>query len=85
MGIVASLLRKGVRQGLRRGLLGGERTWIILGAASLLVQLALKSLGKRHEVVFSEKLGPGERLVITHRPGARHNGGRESPPAQPKS
>jgi hypothetical protein len=72
-----------VRRGLRQGLLGGEPLWLWLGGGALAVRLALRVLRKNEEVVFSEKLRPGERLVITHRPRTGHNGRRESTAAQP--
>jgi hypothetical protein len=72
-----------VRKGLRRGVLGGETAWLVLGAAALLLQLALRVLNKKPEVVFSEKLGPGRQLIITHRDRSGHNGRREGPTAQP--
>ena len=77
------LLSWAVRKGLRRGVLGGETPWLVLGALALLAQLALKVLNKRPEVVFSEKLGQGEQLIITHRDPSGHNGRREGPTAQP--
>jgi hypothetical protein len=79
------MLSWAVRKGLRRGVLGGETPWLVLGAVALLVQLALKVLNKRPEVVFSEKLGPGQQLIITHRQRSGHNGRREGPAAQPQA
>jgi hypothetical protein len=72
-----------VRRGLRQGLVGGETIWLWLGVGALAVQFALRALRKNEEVVFSEKLKPGERLIITHQPRTGHNGRRESPPAKP--
>jgi hypothetical protein len=75
------LLSWAVRKGLRRGVLGGETPWLVLGAVALIIQLALKVLKKQPEVVFSEKLGKGEQLIITHRDRSGHNGRREGPSA----
>ncbi len=72
-----------VRNGLRRGLLGGERLWLVLGGLALAARFALKVVRREPETVFSEKLRPGERLIVTHRPRNRHNEPRESPAAQP--
>ena len=80
---MGGLLSWAVRKGLRRGVLGGERPWLVLGAVALLAQLALKVLNKQPEVVFSEKLAKGEQLIITHRDPSGHNGRREGPTAQP--
>ncbi len=79
------LLSWALGRGLRRGLVGGERTWLVVGAIALLVRLGLRVLNKRPEVVFSEKLGAGEQLIITHRLPSGHNGRRESPAAQPQA
>jgi hypothetical protein len=69
--VLSWLLRKGMREGLRRGVAGGERVWLVLGAAALLARLALRVLHQKPEVVFKEKLRPGEQVVITHRPRTR--------------
>ena len=66
-GPLSWLLRRGLREGLRRGVLGGERTWLVLGGIALLAQLAVRALHKKSEVVFSETLSPGQSLVISHR------------------
>jgi hypothetical protein len=76
-----SLLKYLIGKGLRRGLLGGETFWLVLGAGALAVQLGLKVLRKKPDVVFSEKLRPGQHLVVTHRLRTGHNGRRESPTA----
>jgi hypothetical protein len=77
------ILRWALRRGVRRGLLGGERLWLVVGAGALLLRMARKAFKKEPELVFSERLGVGERLIITHRPPKGHNGRRESPAAQP--
>lgn len=79
------LLGQGLRKGLRRGLLGGERTWLVLGAAALLAKLAARAWAREPEVVFTEELRAGERLVVTHHRAAGHNGLRESPASQPQA
>ncbi len=60
------MLRSLTRLGLVRGLLGGHRGWMTLGAAAI----GLRAVGwiarKEEKVVYSEKLEPGETLVITH-------------------
>jgi hypothetical protein len=82
---MTTLLRWALRRGLRRGLFGGERLWLVVGGAALLAKLGLRALHREPEVVFSEKMRLGERLTITHRPPSGHNGRRESPAAQPKA
>jgi hypothetical protein len=78
---MTALLRWALRKGLQRGVLGGETAWLVVGAAALLVRFGLKVVRKRPEVVFSEQLGVGEKLVITHLGPSGHNGRRESPSA----
>lgn len=60
-----------MRAGLRRGLLGGSRPWIVVGG----VALGLRALGRlaahEPEVVFCERLSPGETLVISRDRQAR--------------
>ena len=60
------MLRSLTRLGVYRGLLGGNRGWIAVGA----VAAGLRGLGrmgrKEPKVVFSEQLDPGQTLVITH-------------------
>ena len=60
------MLRSLTRLGVYRGLLGGNRGWMALGA----VAVGLRGLGrlaaKEPKVVFSEQLDPGQTLVITH-------------------
>jgi len=82
-GAVKGLLDYLVRKGLRRGLVGGETLWLVLGGAALALRLAARVLRKKEEVVFSEKLALGERILISHLAPRRHNGRREGPAAQP--
>jgi hypothetical protein len=60
------LLRAGMRQGWRRGVIDGSQPWVVVGGLALLGYLAGKALHREPEVVFSEKLKPGQSLRITH-------------------
>ncbi len=60
------LIRLGLRQGWKRGVLGGNRAFIVVGGAALIGHLARRALVKEPDVVFSELLGPGESIRITH-------------------
>lgn len=55
-----------LRQGFRRGVLGGNRTWLVVGGAALAVRLVKKLSGSEPETVYSEELKPGEALVIAN-------------------
>jgi hypothetical protein len=72
-----------VRRGWQRGFLEGNQFWLVVGAAALLVQWALKASQKRPRVVFSQSLPIGETLVISHERPLRNNGRRESPFEEP--
>jgi hypothetical protein len=64
--LVRLALRQGMRRGFDRGLVGGSRGWVIVGGAALLSHLAGRAMHREPEVVFSEKLQPGEAVRITH-------------------
>lgn len=55
-----------LRTGIRRGVLGGRRSWQYVAAVGLLLRLLQKMRGAEAKVVFSEQLEPGQALVITH-------------------
>ena len=59
------MLRTIRRRALRQGLLGGSRTWQVVWAVLLGARLLRRLTRVRPEVVYSEKLEPGETLVIT--------------------
>ncbi len=63
---MTSLLRILARNGLRKGLLGGSKPWLIVGAAAGGIRLLGRMAGREPAVVYCEKLEPGERLVISH-------------------
>ncbi|HMC41034.1 MAG TPA: hypothetical protein VKI19_15315 [Acidimicrobiales bacterium] len=55
-----------MRQGWRKGVVGGSRAWTAVGGLALLGYLAGRAWHTEAEVVFSEKLGPGQSIRITH-------------------
>jgi hypothetical protein len=63
---VPELLPKLQSVGIRRGLLGGSRAWTVVAVAALGLRLLRRLAGDGDEVVYSEELGPGESLLITH-------------------
>jgi len=54
------------RNAWRRGVLGGNRLWVVAGAAALLARMVRRD-GKA-KVVYQEELHPGETIVISHFP-----------------
>jgi len=62
------LVRMGLRQAWRRGVLGGNRGWIVVGGVALLGHLAGRGRRRPPDVVFSEELPPGQVLRIAHEP-----------------
>lgn len=63
-----------LRRGFRLGVLGGSRRWLVIGGVALGVRVLRKLSGQEPEVVYSEKLGPGESLVIAHERDATMKG-----------
>ncbi len=62
-GRVVTYLR---RTGTRRGIFGGSRAWLAVGVTTW-GYTKLKSMAERKaEVVFSEELKPGQRLIISN-------------------
>jgi hypothetical protein len=55
-----------LRQGFKRGVLGGNRTWLVVGGAALTLRLLKKLAGSEPQVVYSEELKEGEALVIAN-------------------
>lgn len=55
-----------LRNGMRKGFLGGSRFWTIIGAGAVTARLVRRFLGSTPEVVYREELRPGESLVISN-------------------
>jgi hypothetical protein len=53
------------RQGLRRGIAGGNRTWMYVAVGAGLLRLFTKLAGTDEKVVLSEELKPGQALIIS--------------------
>jgi hypothetical protein len=56
------------RNALYKGLLGGDRTWLLIGAVVWAPRLVKRLLGRNEEIVATEKLLPGMSLRITPLP-----------------
>ncbi len=72
--LLRMLIRHGLRQGFRRGVLGGSRTWAVVGGAALIGHLGGRVLGKEADMIFSEVLTPGQTFTIHHEPRSRRRG-----------
>lgn len=63
-----SLLSSLRRRSLRQGVLGGSRTWLVLGGVVWTIKALQWALRPSPERVFRGDLRPGETYVITSRP-----------------
>jgi hypothetical protein len=63
---VRRMMRRGMREGWRRGIAGGNSAWTVVGGLALVGWLATRALHRDAEVVFLEKLKPGESIRIVH-------------------
>jgi hypothetical protein len=64
--LIEKAVRYGLRRGWERGILEGNRTWVVIGGAAVIAYLAGRALPRRPETVFSELLNPGEAFQISH-------------------
>jgi hypothetical protein len=65
---VGAIIRFFGRTGIRRGLSGpGGRGWLAIGVAAWVIQFLRRKSGEP-KVEHSEKLKPGQTLVIRHLP-----------------
>ncbi|MGH9286386.1 MAG: hypothetical protein ACRD0M_12045 [Acidimicrobiales bacterium] len=60
-----------MRTGLRRGLVGGNRTWLAVGVAAAGLRLLGRIARQQPDVVYCEPLEPGLSVLITHQPRKR--------------
>jgi hypothetical protein len=67
--IAKVILRRLLRSGIRRGLIKGERRWMVIGALAWILRMLIKP---RRPVVRREVLQPGETIEISNvRPSSR--------------
>jgi len=52
------------RAGIYRGLLGGDRRWLIIGGTVIVAGRIRRLLGRQPEIVTVEKLEPGHPLRL---------------------
>ncbi len=65
---MSRILRNVSRMALSRGLAGGGRFWVTLGAVAGGLRLLGKWVGDEPQVVYCEDLEPGQSLIIRHFP-----------------
>ena len=63
-----------LRTAFRKGLLGGSRRWMMVGGVAVGIKVLRKLSGSEPEVVYSERLSPGESLVSAHERDATMKG-----------
>jgi len=66
--LLRTLIRVGMRRGWSRGVVEGNRAWVVIGGIALVGHLAGRTLGRKEVVVFRERLEPGQSFRVTHTP-----------------
>ncbi len=61
----SSMLRRGMRRGFDRGVLGGNPVWLVVGALALLAHLAGRARQREVGVVLRADLNPDEVFEIS--------------------
>lgn len=68
------MLRQLRRASFDRGLLGGSRPWVVVGAVLWAARALRIATRRQRGVVWSGALADGETLVVRARPGGRRKG-----------
>lgn len=82
-GSSGGMLRKAERMGLNRGLLGGSKGWFYVGTGLWTLRTVRRMAQRKTEVVLSEELQPGERVVIANGRATLDTAARSPVPAKP--
>lgn len=69
--MAGGLLRRARAEGIRRGVIGGSRAWLVVGGLAWAASALRWALRRDEEVIFVETLEPGEQLTITTRRPAK--------------
>ena len=65
--LLEELVRVWLRRGFRRGVVGGERVWIWIGAGALGLRLATRLFGGEWRPVrYRRRLDPGQSIIVRH-------------------
>jgi hypothetical protein len=62
--MMAGVVGRLARTGLRKGLLEGSRPWLYTGVAALALRVVTRIGRAESQTVYSEALEPGQRLEI---------------------
>ena len=60
-----------LRQAFRKGFIGGNRFWTVLGVLGIGVRVLKRLTRNEPEVVYSAELGPGQSVLVSHDREAR--------------
>lgn len=60
------VLRLAERTGVTRGLFGGSKGWLYVGGGLWTLRTVRRMAERKSEVLMSEELRPGDRLVIAN-------------------
>lgn len=61
-----SFLLSAERRGLSQGLFNGKRGWLYIGTGLWTLRTVRRFAGRKTEVLLSEELKPGQRLIIAN-------------------
>jgi hypothetical protein len=65
-GAVARLTARARATGMRKGVLGTSRMWLAIWAVLTSARLMRRWVGHKPEVVFRQRLQPGDAIMISH-------------------
>ena len=60
------LLRAGLRRGWQRGVVGGSKTWTVIGGLAVVAYLGRRAMTRNEDVLWSGEVAPGQVLTVQH-------------------
>jgi hypothetical protein len=61
------MLKRLARTGLRKGVLGGSRPWLLVGVTAFGLRLLGRVVRNEPEVLYCDELSPGGAVLVTLR------------------
>jgi len=61
-----SFLLSAERRGLSQGIFNGKRGWLYIGTGLWTIRTVRRFAGRKTEILLSEELKPGQRLIIAN-------------------